>query len=82
MKCEIGMRAADEIRRTAYGKCNDKEEAKRIGIRRKSFYDWDNGRSDPSTYNLQKMALAGYDVHYILTGERLWGKEGGKNAAD
>jgi hypothetical protein len=64
----IGERAARAIKaRAPRGKLTD--ELKRLGINTWVFYDWKNDRSDPSAYNLQSLALAGYDVIYILTGK-------------
>lgn len=63
----IGERAAQAIkRRVRYGRI--KPECDRINIPVGVVYDWANGVTNPSAYYLQQMALAGYDVHYILTG--------------
>lgn len=64
----IGERAARLIKeRVRYGKV--KPELDRIGVDTYAFYGWDEGRYNPSAYYLQQMALAGYDVIYILTGK-------------
>lgn len=41
-----------------------------MGLGKNNNYAWANGVSAPSAKVLRKMALAGYDVMYILTGER------------
>lgn len=64
----IGQRAAKAIkkrvRRGEWG-----IELKKLGIPNDTFYSWVNARNNPSAYYLQQMALAGYDVIYILTGK-------------
>lgn len=63
----IGERAAREIKsRAPRGKLM--EELKRLDVS-DTFYRWVRGEADPSAYYLQKLALAGYDVIYILTGK-------------
>ena len=65
----IGERAAKEImRRVKYEKV--KPELDRINIPVECYYSWANGSRNPSAQGLKQLALAGYDVHYILTGER------------
>ena len=70
MKGDIGRRAAEAIRRTAnengtsYG-----FELDCAGVSREQLYQWEHGKCDPTGILLQRMALAGYDVHYILTGK-------------
>jgi hypothetical protein len=34
------------------------------------LHQWNTGKHTPSAPILRRMALDGYDVHYILTGER------------
>ena len=41
-----------------------------IELSRASLYQYRKGKIVPSAKVLQRMALAGYDVIYILTGER------------
>ena len=66
----IGIRACKEIyKRMDFDHdlddiCFDRE------LSRASLYQWRRGATLPSTKVLRRMALAGYDVHYILTGER------------
>ena len=65
----IGERAAQAIReRASQNGTRLEEELKKLGILKKSFEVWECGRFSPSAYFLQQMALAGYDVLYILTG--------------
>ena len=71
MMGEIGRRAAAEIRRTASE--NDTSyavELLRIGVFREQLYQWEKDICDPTGKLLRGMALGGYDVRYILTGER------------
>lgn len=66
----IGERAAQAIDSKA--KENGRkvaEELKRIGACRKTMNDWKKRGRNPQAYYLQQMALHGYDIHYILTGE-------------
>ena len=35
-----------------------------------TFRDWSMGKYNPTAIGLESMALAGYDVIYILTGEK------------
>lgn len=66
----IGERAAAEIRRTASK--NDitySAELCRIGIGREQLYQWERGKCNPTGVILQRMALAGYNVMYILLGD-------------
>lgn len=64
----IGQRAAAEILDRALDK-PVRSMMKAIGIRRQCWYEWNEGVC-PDTFALQKLALAGYDVQYILTGKR------------
>ena len=70
MNCEtIGNRAYNEIRKRARKNgVSPYQEAEKIGILYSAFYDWGKN-GNPSAYYLQQMALAGYDVIYILTGK-------------
>lgn len=43
---------------------------RRLGLRRQSIHDWENGVCVPSAFALQAMAYLGYDVIYILTGRK------------
>lgn len=44
-------------------------EMKRLGMHRNKAYEWAAGKV-PGGRALQAMALAGYDIIYILTGRR------------
>ena len=65
----IGERAYKAIKEKC-GHRKIKKELDRMGILQSSIYGWKNGELNPSAYYLQQMALAGYDVFWILTGER------------
>ena len=65
----IGQRAAQLIKERA--KKNNRRvewELLLLDINEASFRDWGKGKYEPSAYYLQKLALDGYDVMYILTG--------------
>ena len=66
----IGERAAHLIRvkATMKGISIDKE-CECIGTNRKVYQDWRHCGRNPTAYFLQQMALAGYDVIWILTGK-------------
>lgn len=64
----IGQRAAAEILDRAMDK-PVRSMMKAIGIRWQCWYEWNEGVC-PATFALQKLALAGFDVQYILTGKR------------
>lgn len=61
----IGARAFELVNATG----SVTKEMHRIGLHRNKAYDWANGKV-PGGRALQAMALAGYDVIYILTGRR------------
>lgn len=42
----------------------------RIGISRKSVYEWEKNGATPSPYTLQALYRAGADLDYIMTGRR------------
>lgn len=67
----IGNRAYKEIKKRAKrnGICAT-EEALKMGVTSHSLSSWKKGNNNPSAYYLQQMVLAGYDVIYILIGER------------
>ena len=66
----IGERAAEAVRircvqnRTILG-----AELGKLGVSRTVFHNWEKAVFEPNAYYLQQMALAGYDVTYILTGK-------------
>jgi hypothetical protein len=47
-----------------------KSELERLNIPKETFSWWSRGRFNPTAPALEAMALAGYDIHYILTGVR------------
>lgn len=72
----IGERAAKAIQQQAMKGTSAnrrtikvKDELDRLDIPQENFYHWKKGESNPSAYYLQQMALAGYDVIWILTGK-------------
>ena len=66
----IGNRAAREITRRAFQNgIAPYKEAEKFGADSAKLSNW-RSKFDPSAYYLKRMALAGYDVIYILTGER------------
>lgn len=67
----IGNRAAEAILKTAIDKGIDfKDECARMDITPKALSDWKVGKCDPCAYYLKIMCLSGYDIIYILTGEK------------
>lgn len=67
---KIGKRCAEEILKRI-GECDNYDVVlDKLGIFRQSLHQWQTGRHTPSAHMLRKLALQGYDVHYILTGER------------
>lgn len=67
----IGQRAAQMIRETAEIEgLKVSEELKLLDMSRQLYSAWRKGISEPSAYYLQQLALSGYDIFWILTGER------------
>lgn len=68
----IGERAVQEIRRHAGtpNVRNIRKELAKLDIPDSSYRGWRNGETSPSAFYLAKMAIAGYDVLWILTGEK------------
>lgn len=65
----IGQRAAKAIRQRAKETGNTLEvEFLKVGVSRQVVNRWENTNLNPSAYYLQQMALAGYDINWILTG--------------
>lgn len=65
----IAKRAALAIRQRAKAEGTSIEaQYDKLNMERHAQYHWENGRSTPSGYALQQMALAGYDVMQILLG--------------
>lgn len=70
----IALRAIQQINRRANEKDVDVPALlRRIGVSRELFWRWKKNKGDISAYYLQQMALDGYDVVYILTGENKGG---------
>lgn len=66
----IGKRAAEAIRQMAnHNETSYEFELDCLKVSRETLYQWEHGKSDPRASALANMALAGYDTHYILTGE-------------
>lgn len=65
---KIGVRAAREVfdRSGNKGVCRIMRD---LGICEHNYYKWRNGVA-PSPDSLQRLALAGYDVEYILIGRK------------
>lgn len=65
----IGKRAATAIReRAKQNGTNLGQESLKVDVSRKVMNDWETKNRNPSAYFLQQMALAGYNVVWILTG--------------
>ena len=62
----IGRRAAEEVLK-AIGNCDTGAFCRSIGLSHKLLHPWQHGIA-PSAVYLQRLALAGFDVNYILTG--------------
>lgn len=66
----VGERAVKAIRQRAKENgvpvCYEQEK---LDLPRKTFRTWAKENMNPSAYFLAQMALQGYDIHYILTGE-------------
>lgn len=68
---EIGRRAAAAIRDRAHERNSTYTvQRQQLGLEQSVFHRWEHGQGAPGAKFLQAMALDGYDVHYILTGER------------
>lgn len=67
----IGNRAYKEIKKQArQNGIAPYKEALKFGVTSHTLTDWKKGNGNPCAYYLQQMTLAGYDVIYILVGER------------
>ena len=72
----IGQRAAMAIRNRAKGNGTLLEtELNNVDVSRRVLCGWEKRTRNPQAYFLQQMALAGYDVYWILTGRTFDGKE-------
>lgn len=66
----IGQRAVKAIReRSKKNGTKLEEESLKVYVSRKVMNDWEIRNRNPSAYFLQQMALSGYDVYWILTGQ-------------
>ena len=65
----IGRRCAEAILERV-GQGEIKKELYNLELTRQSLHQWEKGKYTPNAKVLRRMALAGYDVMYILTGER------------
>lgn len=67
----IGQRAVESIKdRAKQNGRSENLERISLDITESTFKGWRKGHCDPSAYYLQQLALNGYDVMYILTGQR------------
>ena len=67
----IGQRAAYAVyQRCVQERTKRNVQLKKLGISNTDFWRWEQGDHAPSAYFLQKMAQDGYDIHWILTGEK------------
>lgn len=64
---DMGVRAAELLLK---GDKLISVQLREMGLGHNLFNNWNNGECAPSAYVLRTMALAGYDVMYILTGKR------------
>ena len=64
---EMGVRAAELMLKVDEPV---RKQLRNMGLSGNLFYHWGAGECDPSSKALRAMALAGYDVMYILTGKR------------
>lgn len=67
---DIGPRVAMAIYNRQDSEHNLDDVLFEIDLTRVSLNNYKNRKSIPSGAVLRRMALAGYDVHYLLTGER------------
>ena len=67
---DIGKRAAAAVREKAKEyEVSYSFELECLGITREHLYRWERHGYSPSAGILRRMLLAGYDIHYILTGK-------------
>ena len=65
----IGERAARAIKSRAPTPKQVDVELAKLDIPRSTYNRWIHGKCDPTAYYLRQMALAGYDIYYVLTGK-------------
>lgn len=63
----MGYRAAELMDERGV---SPKKECAALGLGKNMYYSWRDGICAPSARSLRAMALRGYDVMYILTGNR------------
>ena len=64
-----GQRVVRAIKeRVHYGRVKD--ELDRLDIPQRTYNRWKEGDGNPQFYYLNRLALAGYDIFWILTGKR------------
>lgn len=67
----IGERAAQAIHeRSADTGISAAKIMENMGANRKTLGDWEKRNRNPCGYWLQQLALADYDIYWILTGRR------------
>jgi hypothetical protein len=66
----IGVRAAKEVYKRIDSEHSIDDLADEIDCSSALFWYWRRRKHIPSGKILRNMALAGYDVYYILTGEK------------
>lgn len=68
---KIGVRTAQAIReRAKQNGTSVRQECQKINVLPGNISNWEKGKVNPTAYFLQEMALAGYDVIWILTGRK------------
>lgn len=72
----IGIRVAKAIYSRQDSEHDLDDVLYEIELTRTSLWQYKSGKYVPSGAVLRRMALAGYDVHYLLTGEK---KDNGNN---
>lgn len=66
----IGIRAAKAVYNRIDSEHTINDVLDEIEVTLASVWQWRKKKHVPGGKTLRRMALAGYDVHYILTGER------------
>ena len=67
---DIGARAAKAIYNRQDSEHDLDDVLYELELTRASLWQYTHGKHAPSGLILRRMALAGYDIYYILTGER------------
>ena len=67
---EIGVRAMKAIYNRISSEKSLEDLLFDLELNRATLWQWEKNNHTPNGHTLRKMALAGYDVVYILTGER------------